>query len=46
MSIKEIIKKMFSYADIFTMSAKKDTIVNMGGLIGVKDGESSINLKN
>lgn len=37
MSIKEITKKMFSYADMFTMSAKKDTIVNMGGLIGIKD---------
>lgn len=37
MSIKDIIKEMFSYADFFTMSAKKDTIVNMGGLIGVKN---------
>lgn len=37
MSIKEIIHQMFSYADFFTMSAKKDTIVNMGGLIGVKN---------
>ncbi|VFQ43045.1 tryptophanase [Desulfoluna butyratoxydans] len=38
-SIKEIINEMFSYADSFTMSAKKDTIVNMGGLFGVKDDE-------
>ncbi|WP_426351127.1 tryptophanase [Alloiococcus sp. CFN-8] len=37
MTIKEIINKMFSYGDMFTMSAKKDTIVNMGGMIGVKD---------
>lgn len=36
-SIKEIIREMFSYADFFTMSAKKDTIVNMGGMLGVKD---------
>ena len=36
-SIKEIVKEMFSYADYFTMSAKKDTIVNMGGMIGIKD---------
>ncbi|MEH6993391.1 tryptophanase [Neobacillus drentensis] len=45
MSIKEIITKMFSYGDMFTMSAKKDTIVNMGGLIGVKDGNSPLILK-
>ena len=45
MSIKEIVKKMFSYADMFTMSAKKDTIVNMGGCIGVKDGQSPLILK-
>lgn len=38
-SIKEIIKEMFSYADMFTMSAKKDTIVNMGGLLGIKEDE-------
>lgn len=36
-SIKDITWEMFGYADIFTMSSKKDAIVNMGGLIGVKD---------
>ena len=45
MSIKEIVRKMFSYADMFTMSAKKDTIVNMGGMIGIKDGNSPLILK-
>ncbi len=36
-SVKEITKEMFSYADVFTMSAKKDAIVNMGGLLAIKD---------
>lgn len=41
-SIKEIIRAMFDCADMFTMSAKKDTVVNMGGLIGVKDANSPL----
>lgn len=36
-SIKEIVRLMFETGDTFTMSAKKDGIVNMGGLLGVKD---------
>lgn len=36
-SLTDITREMFSYGDIFTMSAKKDAIVNMGGLIGVRN---------
>lgn len=38
-SIKEIVKEMFSYADIMTMSSKKDAIVNMGGFVAFRDEE-------
>ena len=38
-SIGEIIKEMFSYGDALTMSAKKDGIVNMGGMIAIKNDE-------
>lgn len=36
-SIAQIVREMFSLCDTFTMSAKKDAIVNMGGLIGVRE---------
>ena len=42
-SIKDITREAFSYADAFTMSAKKDAIVNIGGLIGIKDNEDLYN---
>lgn len=38
-SIREIVKEMFSYGDALTMSAKKDAIVNMGGMIAIKEDE-------
>lgn len=44
-SIRDIIREVFSYGDVFIMSAKKDTIVNMGGMLGVKDGDSPLILK-
>ncbi len=36
-TLEETARAMFRLADIFTMSAKKDAIVNMGGLLGVRD---------
>ena len=41
-SIKEIIRTMFACADMFTMSSKKDCVVSMGGLIGIKDADSPL----
>jgi tryptophanase len=35
--IIDIAREQFSYADVFLMSAKKDGLVNMGGLIAIKN---------
>lgn len=37
--ISSIIREMFSYGDALTMSAKKDAIVNMGGMIAIREDE-------
>jgi len=45
-SVREITREMFSYADGFTFSAKKEGLVNIGGLIGVEDKKLHEKCKN
>ena len=45
-SILEISQRIFSFADGMTMSAKKDAIVNIGGLLCLNDQSIFQNIKN
>jgi tryptophanase len=37
LTIRDIVKEMMGYADVMTMSSKKDAIVNMGGFIAFRE---------
>ncbi len=45
-SVAEIVREEFSYADGFLMSAKKDAIVNIGGLLAMRNAGLFEQVKN
>ncbi len=45
-SIEEIAKELFSYGDGCTMSAKKNSLVNIGGFLSLNDSELSQKITN
>jgi tryptophanase len=45
-SVPEIVREEFSYADGFLMSAKKDALVNIGGLLAMRNGDLFEQVKN
>ena len=45
-TVKEICQEIFSYCDGFTFSAKKDAIVNIGGLLCLNDSKLAEKIQN